>query len=793
MTSRRSVLRIAALAGIGGLAGCSDLDDSATFLTGADTEEPTTHYEEEAVLGDPVDGWSQAGSDMFGTNSTSKPGPTEWPTPVWGVRDEREQVEPKGLIVTEAGVFRPHRQGVVAYDLDGEERWEVRRQDSEPPTVFGETIFVPHNGGLTAYSIDEGELRWMFRPDGDPSSEGDSRENEVPASVTVVDGTVYLPGETAPLHAVDAVTGDHLWTYDFEDWPTGRTKPIIHDDTVFIATRSTLHAVSAGDGAEEWTTTLDSDRIESVCFDEERSLLYAYVREAVSEGHSGIHAVDPTDGTEVWQHTPEEGRIATRPALDDGYLYFGTEDTLYALEISREDVTEHWQTDIRGELWKYITVADGTVYAPVVHDSAGHEQPFSEVLSIDAQTGDRGESAWLGGGPLGQPVIYDGRLYVDWNNGFGVCETGDGPSDDHLGSWDGHRGGSQNTGFADTTGITEPEVKWLSASGSVRDPILHDGMVCVSNGGVDALDPETGARFWRFPAPRLGDSVLATDGDRIMATGLDPSEPIAFAIDPETGDREWSHELMDEPRAGPVLGEEGAIVTDESGSFYAIDPSTGEERSRAEHVSNVGRIGVVDRSMFTTLQSPGRIRRYGTRGDWISSETMIGRDTPGRGPVINTEIDEDYSYEVYYAQNDGGVHAVAALVRNPVELWAFQPSSPSNVGDPITDGERVYAPYADGMVYALGREEGNLLWETSLPEENSGSLAITSDTLYVAIRDRLLAFDPETGDRRWELTLDGEDEFGQSPPDDVIARGIAVGDDAVFVTSQQGTFKIGEQ
>lgn len=99
----------------------------------------------------------------------------------------------------------------------------------------------------------------------------------------------------------------------------------------------------------------------------------------------------------------------------------------------------------------------------------------------------------------------------------------------------------------------------------------------------------------------------------------------------------------------------------------------------------------------------------------------------------------------------GGVAAFDAATGRP--LWKAQ--TRSSVKNAITAAKgRVFAQDAEGWVYAFAGTDGELLWECKLPTAPLpglvSGLMLDDGTLYAGAGQSLTAFDPATGEKRWQ-------------------------------------------
>lgn len=286
-------------------------------------------YALDAETGDEL--WSVEVGHRFGSSSPVVHGGTVYvgttgdgPMVVGGPEDE-EEFEACALLALDAET--------------GDERWryddfgEKDRIDSSPAVADGRVYFGGESA-VRALDAGSGAVAWTREISTHPQS-----------SPTVGDGVVYYGApfdggsEDAPaakLWALDAETGETVWTAGVEDTSL-RTSPAVADGTVYAAASSTR--VCAGVGGDG----------ESNCSGETRGRLYA---------------IDAATGDRRWK---AEIRTDTRssPAVADGVVYVGCDDGLSAVTT---DGARAWRIDFEGERddGPYVksspAVADGRVF-----------------------------------------------------------------------------------------------------------------------------------------------------------------------------------------------------------------------------------------------------------------------------------------------------------------------------------------------------------------------------------------------------------------------------------------------
>ncbi|UPV74790.1 PQQ-binding-like beta-propeller repeat protein [Halorussus limi] len=234
---------------------------------------------------------------------------------------------------------------VLALDAEtGDERWRYddfgEKENVESSiAVAGGRVYFGGESAVYALDADSGSVAWSREIAAHPQS-----------SPAVADGTVYYGapssggegGPPAKLFALDAATGETVWSAGIEDISL-RTSPAVADGTVYVAASSTRVCAFGGGGGVSTetedgggttgsgettddrtesgaTTTSDAEGPDSNCSGRNRGRLYA---------------IDAASGEREWT---AEFRTDTRssPAVADGAVYVGNGNGLSAVTTDGE-------------------------------------------------------------------------------------------------------------------------------------------------------------------------------------------------------------------------------------------------------------------------------------------------------------------------------------------------------------------------------------------------------------------------------------------------------------------------
>lgn len=260
----------------------------------------------------------------------------------------------------------------------------------------------------------------------------------------------------------------------------------------------------------------------------------------------GIFAIHAATGEQQWGIEPD-GYVTSAPAIVDGTLYVGTwAGTFYALDTS--DGSEVWSTSFEHRFGEASpTVVDDTVYvatygyAPLVVSGEDDEETF-EAPAVIALSASSGEERWR----------YDDFGERDSLHSSPAADA------DHV-----YIGGDDDTLYALTR--HDGSVAWRRdvAGHSDPDPAVVDGTVYYASlhdgddtpGRLWALEAASGETRWTYD---VGDISLRT-------SPAVTEDTVYLAGSTTTG-------------CPAVGGRDSECTSSASGTLYAIDRATGEER-----------------------------------------------------------------------------------------------------------------------------------------------------------------------------------------------------------------------
>lgn len=259
--------------------------------------------------------------------------------------------------------------------------------------------------------------------------------------------------------------------------------------------------------------------------------------------------------------------------------------------------------------------------------------------------------------------------------------------------------------------------------------------------GVGGGEGRTGTRA----APAIADG-------RVFATGLDGG---VRAFDLQTGAPAW-HMPAEGLRlaAGPGVGDGLVVAGGLDGEVIALDAATGAERWRGKVSAEVVAPPAVGQGAVLVRGNDGRITAFdAASGDqrWFWSPpapslTVRGNDAPVLGPGY------------VFAGNDDGTVVALALQDGRVlwELPVAQQEGRSELerladvdGTPVLDDTTLYASSYRGQTMAIDAPSGRPLWE----QQHGGASRVGAgpDKVVVADADGIVwGLDKATGSAIWQ-------------------------------------------
>jgi len=343
--------------------------------------------------------------------------------------------------------------------------------------------------------------------------------NFAQSSPAVVDGVVYVGPDNGSVYALNADTGDQLWSYN-----TGVQfdSPAVANGVVYVgSSNGNLYALNASTGAKLWSYAT-GDQV--------------YSSPAVANGvvyfgsfDHNVYALNATTGVKLWSYDTG-GQIDSSPAVANGVVYIGSSVNLYALNAGTG-----------AKLWSYAT-GGSVLSSPAVANGVVYVGSFDgNVYALNANTGAKLWSYVTGAMVESSPAVANGVVYIG-NDATKVYALNAGT-------------GAKLWSF---TGVAS------GPFGSFSSPAVANGVVYVGSYGTGtfyALNASTGTNLWSIYSGAWSFQPTIVDGVLYIHSGNNSDNPgsivggvFAYALAPGANLR-----LLAEP--APTTVHQGDLLT----------------------------------------------------------------------------------------------------------------------------------------------------------------------------------------------------------------------------------------
>ena len=283
------------------------------------------------------------------------------------------------------------------YALDaasGQMLWSFETGDAirSTPTVAGGAVYVGSNDNHV-YALDAatGEMLWKH-----------DTSKAVQYSPVVKDGVVYIGARgdvDYSVHALDAMAGEQVWAAG-APYPYGAEFAVTVANGKLYApgTSGEFYALDASTGDVLWSVNVAMGSVSPPAVLDGVVYLTAV---------NTAYALDEATGEEIWSYGTEMLPARDhRAVLADGVYYFAPDSNLYALDVATGHVNWHY-------------VADGLITdAPVVAEGMVFVRSESSVFhAVDTATGGLAWSWENTDSALRSPTVLNGFLIAESADG----------------------------------------------------------------------------------------------------------------------------------------------------------------------------------------------------------------------------------------------------------------------------------------------------------------------------------------------------------------------------------------
>lgn len=315
----------------------------------------------------------------------------------------------------------------VAWNLETPEGWSS-------PVISGGKIYLTGyrnvDGGISlralCVDLEVGKIDWDVEAL-KPSGAGQKHQKNGVASPTPIvrDGKLYAHFGHLGTAALD-LNGKVVWTQTSIKYQpvhgNGGSPALVGDALIFGcdgASDPFLTALDAKTGAIKWKTPRNTRASKTFSFATPLAAAIDGKLTVVSPYSGFVGGYDPSNGKEMWRVAYGEGySVVPRPVYAHGLLFIGSgfdRPVVYAINPSglSGDATE------KAVVWKEAKGAPNTPSLLVVGDEVYYVSDAGIATCADAKTGKVYWGERLGGGFSASPVVAEGRIYFQNEEGIG--------------------------------------------------------------------------------------------------------------------------------------------------------------------------------------------------------------------------------------------------------------------------------------------------------------------------------------------------------------------------------------
>ena len=238
--------------------------------------------------------------------------------------------------------------------------------------------------------------------------------NDLDSSPCVIAGKLYVAGENGFVRCLDPRSGQLLWKTFVGGIGEGtllgsngsETSPAIADGELYGATYDgELYKIDINSGEKRWVANVGDDTDASV------TIAGDFIYTAAEEKASYLCCLARADGKEVWRYAGNALGYWSTPAVAEGRVHIGGEDTtLHTLDARSGAVL--WTFKTGDGIWSSPSVVGGRVIFG--------SRDFN-LYCLDAASGTEVWRVKLDGRIISSPCIVGGKIWIGTATGYFYC------------------------------------------------------------------------------------------------------------------------------------------------------------------------------------------------------------------------------------------------------------------------------------------------------------------------------------------------------------------------------------
>lgn len=282
--------------------------------------------------------------------------------------------------------------------------------------------------------------------------------------------------------------------------------------------------------------------------------------------------------------------------------------------------------------------------------------------------------------------------------------------------------------------------------------------------GLEAMDLQSGKALWAWKGSADDTGAPVRSGDRIIAA----EQGVVTSLDRTTGTVAWSHKVDGDDTSVAAAFNRVFVSTDKA--LTTLKAENGAVRW-SQPVDSPARMQVAYGWLFTSQD--GVIAAHKPWDGTLRWKHALPR---GRTRPSTPYVSKFVAF-VTGPDGSGGLRLRAIDSRKGELLWATAVggkdscASTCTLATPVADDRLVYAATPDGLLTALDRNTGKVLWTSKLGSAVVGDPVVSAGGVVVVATEkrRLLAISNRTGDALWQQDLDADPTAGPA-----LGRGVVV-------------------